>query len=455
MAQNEGTAAHIPGCACNLSSCTHCYLDSFPTLWRAGVFESPATISGAPKYRRINDVEDMLTAQMAPTELTYGFHEHVMHHAANNLGVDPRFFEAFADHPDMGLEEQTALAQAYTKDMWTAEELRRMLASMTITFTEQRELPPRVGDRLPTVFKKAKKQPTMSEAIKSLDGSAMSATEAKTYDALTNSWGPRLDMIMTALHFRASERYHDLDAVKASITDRIDDLEYPETMSADTEAETADKKIELKRLRSVLQMIDNVIVSLRMSDAFVEQIQFGPFKTIQAFAQPNTERDQLGAAHIEQALGAIDPKISMKRHAADVFIEGIGGISSSSSSSAGGGSNSSAKRAKTSSGSKPKGTSGKHFKDQSKKRKHGTQGAQRRIDAAAKTKRRFSGAADNRPPPSSTRPNEKAAGQISKTGQGTNMPGAQSNATKKTARRSSKEQHSSGKGRRPASKGRH
>jgi len=427
----------------------------FPLLWHAGVFEAPATISGAPKYRRNNDVEDVLTAQMRPVELTYGFHEFVRHHATNNLGVDPRFFEAFADHPDMGLEEQTALAQAYTKDMWTVEELRRMLASMTTTFTEQNELPPRTGDRLPTVFKRAKKQPTMSEAIKSLDGSAMSAAEAKTYDALTNNWGPRLDMIMTALHFRASERYHDLDAVRASIMDRTGDLEHPKTVSAHTEAEAAAKEIELERLRSVLQMIDNIVVSLRMSDAFVEQIQFGPFKTIQTFAQPNTERDQFVAAHVEQALGAIDPKVSMKRHAADVFIEGIGGISSSSSSPAGGGSSSSAKRAKASSVSKPKVTSGKYFKDQAKKRKHGSQGAQRRIDAAARTKKRFSGAADNRPPPSSSRPNGKAAGQISRTGQGTNMPGAQPKATKKTARHSSKEQHSSGKGRRPATKGRH
>ena len=392
----------------------------------------------------------MLAAQMAPVELKYGFHEFVHHHATNNLGVDPRFFEAFAEHPDMGLEEQTALAEAYTKDMWTIDELRRMLASMTATFTEQNGLQSRTGDRLPTIFKRVKKQPTMVETIKALDGSSMSATEAKTYDALTSSWAPRLDLIMTAIHFRASERYHDLDAVRASITDRMGDIEHPEVTTVTDENETRDNDIELERLRGCLQMIDNVIVSLRMSDAFVEQVQFGPFKTIQTFAQPNVDRGRRAAAHIEHALGAIDPKVSMKRNAADVFIEGIGGNSSGSSSSTGGGSSYTAKRAKASSGGKPKTTGGKHFKDKHRKSKQATQGAQRRIDAATRTKARFTGASDRKAPPTSAKTSDKPTGQTSRTGQGANMP----KATKSTVRRSPKEQHSSGKGRRPSPKGR-
>ena len=396
----------------------------------------------------------MLAAQMAPVELQHGFHEFVHHHATNNLGVDPRFFEAFAEHPDMGLEEQTALAEAYTKDMWTVDELGRMLSSMTTTFTKQNGLPSRTGDRLPIIFKRAKKQPTMVETIKSLAGSAMSATEAKTYDALTNSWAPRLDLIMTAINFRASERHHDLDAVRTSITNRMRDIEQPETVSVGDESETRVNGIDLARLSNCLGLIDDIIVSLRMSDAFVEQVQFRPFKTIQTFAQPNADRGRRAAAHIEQALGAIDPKVSMKRNAADVFIEGTGGNSSGSSSSTGGGSSYTAKRTKASSGGKPKSTSGKHFRDKHRKSKQATHGAQRRIDAATKTKERFAGASDRKAPPSSARPSHKPTGQTSRTGQGTNMPGAQTKSTKSTVRCNPKEQHSAGKGRRPASKGR-
>ena len=396
----------------------------------------------------------MLAAQMAPVELKCGFHEFVRHHATNNLGADPRFFEAFAEHPDMGLEEQTAPAEACTKDMWTIDELRRMLSSMTTTFTEQNGIQPRTGNRLPTIFKRAKKQPTMIDTIKSLDGSSMSAAEAKTYDALTSSWAPRLDLIMTAIHFRASERCHDLDAVRASIMDRMRDVERPGIATVSDESETRGNGIELERLRNCLQMIDDVIVSLRMSDAFVEQVQFGPFKTIQTFAQPNADRGRRAAAHIEHALGAIDPKVSMKRTAADVFVEGIGGNSSGSSSSTGGGSSHTAKRSKAPSSGKSKTTSGKHFKDKQRKSKQATHGAQRRIDAAARTKERFAGASDRKSPSSSARPGHKPTGQTSRTGQGANMPGSQAKATKSTARRNPKEQHSSGKGRRPSPKGR-
>ena len=418
----------------------------------AGVVEAQATISGVPKYRRPNDVEDMLAAQMAPIELQYGWHELVLNHATNNLGVDPRFFKAFADHPDMGLDEQTALAEAYTTDMWTIEALRRMLASITTDFVEQSGLTAKTGDRLPTVFKIVKKQPTMIEAIKTLDGSPMSATEAKTYDKLTSSWGPRLDMLMTALNFRSSERYHDVDAIRVSVQARISDMEHPAVTSVDTAAAAEANDSELERLRSILQLLDGVILSMRVSDAIVEQVRIGPFKTIQSFAQPSEDQRQQAAVHIEQTLGAVDPKIAMKRSAVDAFIEGIGGVSSSSSSTAGGGSSPTAKRHRgADSNGKAKSASGKFFKDKRRKANQGTTGAQRRLDAKAKTKARFTGTkpdVGSKTPPSSSRPPQK-----SKTGQGTNMPSSNAKARKGTTRPNTKGSGSSGKGRHPASKG--
>ena len=418
----------------------------------AGVIETQPTVSGVPKYRRPNDVEDMLAAQMAPIELKHGWHEFVLNHATNNLGVDPRFFKAFADHPDMGLDEQTALADAYTTDMWTIEELRRVLASITTDFVEQNGLTAKTGDRLPTVYKISKKQPTMIEAIKTLDGSLMSATEAKTYDKLTSSWGPRLDMLMTALNFRSSERYHDVDAIRASVQARMSDMEYPTVTSVNTEATAEADNAELERLSSILQLLDGVILSMRVSDAIIEQVRIGPFKTIQSFAQPSTDQRCQAAAHIEQTLGAVDPKIAMKRSAADVFIEGIGGISSSSPSAAGGGSSPTAKRHRgADNNGKAKSANGKFFKDKRRKATQGTTGAQRRLDAKATTKARFTGTkpdVGSKTPPSSSRPQQK-----SKTGQGTNMPNSNTKARKGTTRRSTKGSGSSGKGRHPASKG--
>jgi len=423
-----------------------------PGPQHAGVIEDQPTISGAPKYRRPNVVEDMLAAQMAPIELQYGWHEFVLNHATNNMGVDPRFFKAFADHPDMGLDEQTALADAYTTDMWTIEELRRMLASITTDFVERNGLTAKTGDRLPTVFKITKKQPTMAEAIKTLDGSAMSATEAKTYDKLTSSWGPRLDMLMTALNFRSSERYHDVDAIRASVQARMSDMECPAVTSVDTAAATKANDVELERLNSILQLLDGVILSMRVSDAIIEQVRIGPFKTIQSFAQPSTVQRQQVAAHIEQTLGAVDPKIAMKRSAADIFIEGIGGISSGSSRAAGGGSGTTAKRHRgADSDGKAKSADGKFFKDKHRKAKQRTGGAQRRLDAKAKTKARFAGTkpdVGSKTPPGSSRPPQK-----SKTGQGTNMPNSNAKAKKGTTRRSTKGSGSSGKGRHPAAKG--
>ena len=218
----------------------------------AGVIEAQATISGVPKYRRPNDVGDMLAAQMAPIELKHGWHEFVLNHATNNLGVDPRFFKAFADHPDMGLDEQAALADAYTTDMCTIEELRRMLASITTDFVEQNGLKSKTSDRLPTVFKISKKQPTMAEAIKTLDDSPMSTAEAKTYDKLISNWGPRLDMLMTALNFRSSERYHGVDAIRASLQARVSDIEHPVVVSVNTEATTEANSAALKRLCNII-----------------------------------------------------------------------------------------------------------------------------------------------------------------------------------------------------------
>ena len=190
---------------------------------------------------------------------------------------------------------------------------------------------------------------------------------------------------------------------------------------------------------------------MRVGDAIIEQVRIGPFKTIQSFAQPSTVQRQQVAAHIEQTLGAVDPKVAMKRSAADAFIEGIGGVSSSSSSTAGGGSSSTAKRHRGSDNDgKTKSSSSKFFKDKRRRATQRTPGAQRRLDAKAKTKARF---AKTKPDVGAETPTGSSRPQKSKTGQGTNMPGSGVKSRKGTTRRNTKSSNNSGKGRPSASKG--
>lgn len=360
---------------------------------RVGLLTAPDSISGQPRYQRENDdVAEYLRGQMAPATLEYKWHEWVTQNATNHYGVNPLLFTVFAENPDMGDDEQAALVEAYCTPLWSLEKLRRLLSSMTSDFVKGQDLTPRSTDRLPTVIKYPKTPASIASTVKELMSgkAAITSDEAKAYDSMIKIWEPKLNLLSAAGNYHASERYHSLDRLYSMLADQI---------SADEVDEA-----ELQRIQGDIQA---VVSSLRITDAILEQIRMGPFKTMQELIQPGVDTSLTDAERIAKGVGAIDPRQATKRNVVAAFTDGLG-ISTGSLDKAGrGGSNTAndpaSKKQKKKTGKGPK--SGTHLANKRQQAKGRTPGAVRRINAKATKRKR-----------------QDPAPQLSDSGQGTNMP---------------------------------
>ena len=362
----------------------------------AGLLAAPDSISGQPRYKKVNDdVSEYLRAKMAPATLEYVWHEWVEQNATNHYGVNPLLFQVFAENPDMGDDEQAALAEAYCTPLWSLEKLRRLLSSMTSDFMIERGITVLRGtDRLPTVIKYPKTPASIANTIKDLlaNKAGITSDQAKTYDSMVKAWEPKLNLLSTAANFHSSERYHTLDRLHGVLADQIAADEIDDT--------------ELQKIQETLRAVTS---SMRISDAIMEQIRIGPYKTMQELIRPDVDTALTDAERIAKGMGAIDPRQTSKRNVVAAFAEGLG-LSTSSPDKAGrGGSNTAdastaVKKLKKKTGKAPK--AGTSFACKARQSKSQTPGAMRRINATANKRQR----------------QQPSGEQVSVTGQGTNMP---------------------------------
>jgi len=378
----------------------------------AGLRAAPDSISGQPRYKRVNDdVAEYLQEQMAPATLEYVWHEWVEHNATSHHGINPLLFQVFAENPDMGDDEQAALAEAYCTPLWSLEKLRRLLSSMTSDFMMERGITVMRGtDRLPTVIKYPKTPASIANTIKDLmaNKAGITSDQAKTYDSMVKIWEPKLNLLSTAANFHSSERYHTLDRLQGMLADQI-----------------AADEIDDAELEQIQETLRAVTSSLRISDAIAEQIRIGPYKTMQELIRPDSDTALTDAERIAKGMGVIDPRQAAKRNVVTAFTDGLG-LSTSSSDKAGrGGSNTAdvtdaSKKHKKKKGKAPK--AGTSFANKARQSKGQTPGAMRRINANAGKRKRQQPADD----------------QVSNTGQGTNMPRPQGSGKPQAGKRGKK-----------------